>query len=309
MKIYQGYQEINACYPKSIITVGNYDGLHLGHRQIIEAVRDRAKAEKGTSVVYTFKPHPQSFLSPGTQIPLLNTYEEKLKLLEECGIDVVVEEPFGREFSTVSPEKFFREILVKRLCAFAVYVGYDFGFGNNRAGSLELLQKMCSVEGVEVKVFKPLKIGDQICSSSQIRKYISTGDVHLANKLLGREFFYSGHIVKGNGRGRTIGFATANVHTGSNLWIKEGVYATRAVLKGKTYLSVTNIGRQPTFNTDSINPVVMESHLLNFDSDIYGETLDVKFIQRLRDEKKFASIDELVKQINLDIQTAKQYYS
>ncbi len=307
MKIYKGYQEFNACYPKSVVTIGNFDGVHLGHRQIIEAVRDRAKQENGTSIVYTFRPHPQHFLNPNIQVPLLNSYSDKNKILESLGIDLLIEEAFGRDFSTITAEKFFRDIIVKRLCAFAIYVGYDFGFGKDRTGSLAQLEKLCADEGVEFKVFKPLKIGDQICSSSQIRKYIMSGDIKSANALLGQPFFYTGHIVKGNGRGKGLGFATANVHTGSRLWIKEGVYITNAVLKGKKYLSVTNVGRQPTFNTSADVPVVTETHILNFDQDIYGETLEVHFLDRLRDEKKFSSIEELITQIKLDIQTASQF--
>lgn len=288
-----------------IVTIGNYDGLHLGHREIIQSVIDRAKKEKGTSIVYTFRPHPHLALVPNEELQLINTYDEKLDLLREMGVDVVIEEPFSREFSEISPEKFFSDILLKRLSAHAIYVGYDFGFGRNRSGSLDLLKKMCAQESVELHIAKPSKIDGEVFSSTRIREYIKAGAVSAANRLLGREFFYRGLVVRGQNRGHTIGFATANVHTESKLRVKEGVYATWAIYKGQRYMSVTNVGRQPTFNVNADAPVVVETHILDFDKDIYGETLEVRMVERLRDEVRFSGIDELVAQIKKDIETAK----
>ena len=307
MQIFRGYKDVNQNFQDVVLTIGNFDGVHLAHKKIIEKVVARAKALGGTSIVYTFKPHPHRALSPGNQIQLINTYEEKLEFFSKLQVDIVIEEPFSREFSTISPEKFFREILVKHFSTKEVYVGYDFGFGKDRAGSLELLKKLCEDENVVCAVEQPLQIDNVICSSTKIRECIERGEIKMANKLLGREFFYSGLIVKGKGRGRTIGFPTANVHSESKLWVKEGVYATRAVHKGKIFKSVTNVGRQPTFNQDiSLVPIVMETHIFDFDLDIYGETLEVRFVDRIRDEKKFASIDALVDQIKLDSLEAKK---
>lgn len=305
MQVFHGHSEIHQAFKRPIITIGNFDGLHLGHRQIIHAVIDRARKEAGTSVVYTFRPHPHLALTPAENLQLINTYDEKLDLLREIGVDVVVEEPFSRQFSTITPEMFFRDILVKRLSAYAIYVGYDFGFGKNRSGSLELLEKLCKEESIELHVAKPQKTSDQICSSTNIRDHLKSGNVAAANKLLGREFFYRGLVVRGKGRGHTIGFATANVHTESKLQVKEGVYATWAIYNGKRYKSVTNVGRQPTFNRDEAAPVAVETHILDFDRDIYGETLEVRMVERLRDEKKFGGVQELVAQIKLDVQKAK----
>jgi riboflavin kinase/FMN adenylyltransferase len=305
MRVFKGYDEVKQAFPSPILTIGNYDGLHLGHRQIIQSVVDRARKAKGTSVVYTFRPHPHLALTPDEELQLINTYDEKLSLLAELGVDVVIEQAFSREFSTIEPEKFFRDILIKRLSVAVLYVGYDFGFGRNRSGSLDMLEKLCKAEGVELNVAKPLKVGGEICSSSRIREYIKSGDVAAANKLLGREFFYRGLIVRGNGRGHKIGFATANVHTESKLRVKEGVYATRAVIDGKVFPSVTNVGRQPTFNKDAQSPVVVETHILGFDRDIYGSTLEVRMVARLRDEVRFDGIDKLVAQIKIDVEKAK----
>lgn len=306
MQVFRGFSEIHQTFKRPIVTIGNFDGLHLGHRQIIQAVIDRAKKEGGTSIVYTFRPHPHLALTPAEDLKLINTYDEKLDLLREIGVDVVIEEPFSRQFSTITPETFFRDILVKRISAHAIYVGYDFGFGKNRSGSLELLEKLCKTEGIELYVAKPQKMTGEICSSTNIRDHLKSGNVAAANKLLGREFFYRGLVVRGKGRGHTIGFATANVHTESKLQVKEGVYATWAIYNGQRYKSVTNVGRQPTFNRDELAPVAVETHILDFDRDIYGETLEVRMVERLRDEKKFSGPQELVAQIKRDVEKARE---
>lgn len=306
IKIFKGHQEVHQNFSSVVLTIGNFDGLHLGHRQIIESVITKAKSIAGTSVVYTFRPHPQEILGPNNQIDLINTYDEKLMLLSQMGVDIVIEQPFNREFSSTSAENFLRDIIVKKLCPKAIHVGYDFGFGKDRAGSLEVLTKLCKEEDVDLVICKPVKIGDSICSSTRVRECLRSGDVKGANGLLGREFFYRGLVIRGNGRGKKIGFATANVHSDAKLMVKEGVYATRAVHNGKVFESVTNIGRQPTFNLDNPVPVVMETHFLGFDKDIYGETIEVRLVERIRDEKKFSGVDELIVQIGKDIELAKK---
>lgn len=308
MQVFHGYEEINQAFPTPIVTIGNFDGVHLGHRQIIDEVISRARKQHGTAVVYTFRPHPHLALAPDANLQLINTYDEKLDLLAQLGVDVVVEQSFSREFSTIAPERFFSEILVKRLSAHAIHVGYDFGFGKDRSGTLEMLRGFCELEGVELTVAKPLKIDGEICSSSRIRSYIAVGDVAAANKLLGREFFYRGIVVRGNGRGHKIGFATANVKTEGKLQVKPGVFATLAVYKGHVYPSVTNVGRQPTFNKESDAPIAVETHILGFDADIYGEQLEVRMVQRLRDERRFDGVEALVTQIRRDVEAARALF-
>ncbi len=305
MEVLCGYKEIKKNYPNPIVTIGNFDGLHLGHKQIIQTVTKRAKAEKGFSVVYTFKPHPHLAISPNHPLQLLNTYEEKIELLENMGVDLVVEEPFSREFSNITPEKFLSDILLKTLSTKVLYVGYDFKFGNNRTGNLEFLQNFCKKKGIELYIAKPLKVQSEICSSSRIRNYLLEGNVSQANKLLGREFFYRGLVVRGDGRGRKIGFATANVKSENKLSIKTGVYATWAVYQGKVHASVTNVGTRPTFHPEFDAPIVVETHILDFNRDIYGEVLEVRIVERLRDELKFKSIDELIANIKNDIAQSK----
>jgi riboflavin kinase/FMN adenylyltransferase len=305
MKIFRGYHEITQAFARPIVTIGNFDGLHLGHRQIIHDVVERAKKVKGTSIAYTFRPHPHLALTPEEDLQLINTYDEKLDLLASLGIQVTIEEPFSREFSTIAPEKFFSEVLVKRLSPEAIYVGYDFAFGRNRAGTLDLLKRLCKDEGVELHVAKPLKVDGEVPSSSRIRGYLKTGDVAAANHLLGREFFYRGLVVRGKGRGHSIGFATANVRTESKFLIQEGVYATWALHGGRVYSSVTNVGRQPTFNRDGDAPIAVETHILDFDKDIYGEILEVRMVARLREEIKFDGVNSLVTQIKKDVEKAR----
>lgn len=309
MKVFHGYEEVSEAVAAPVLTIGNYDGLHLGHRFIIEAVIERARQLKGTSVVYTFRPHPHLALTPDEELQLINTYDEKLALLDEIGVDVVIEQPFSREFSEVAPEKFFRDILVKRLSAQAIYVGYDFGFGKNRAGNIELLKQCCGMEGIELHIAKPLKIDGEICSSTRIRDYLKAGEVVKANRLLGREFFYRGVVVRGFGRGHAIGFATANVKTESKLRVREGVYATLAVYRDQVFHSVTNVGRQPTFNVGVDSPVAVETHIFDFNRDIYGEVLEVRMIERLRDEVRFDGIESLVRQIKNDVVRAREILS
>lgn len=310
MQIFRGYTQVNQNFHNVVLTIGNFDGIHLGHKKIIKKVIERAKKNKGTSMVYTFKPHPHRALTPGNQIPLINTYEEKLELFDSMGVDVVIEEPFSREFSTNTPEKFFRDILVKRFSTKEIIVGYDFGFGKDRAGSLDVLKNLCMEENVEISVEPPLKIEDIICSSTKVRECIERGEIKVANQLLGRDFFYRGLVVKGNARGRTIGFPTANIHSEGKMWVKEGVYATRTKYNGKLFGSVTNVGRQPTFNEDTrLIPVTMETHIFNFNEFIYGESIEVQFVDRIRDEMKFSGVEQLVIQIKKDSEIAKKIIS
>lgn len=306
MRYFHGYAEVNEAFSRPIFTIGNFDGLHLGHRKIIESVIERAAMERGTSVVYTFRPHPHLALVPSEDLQLINTYDEKVDILKHLGIDVLIEENFSREFSELTPERFVRDILIKQLSARAIYVGYDFGFGRNRGGNLELLKQLGEQEGVEVHVAKPLKIDGEICSSTRIRQYVSDGNVVAANRLLGREFFYRGLIFRGNGRGHKIGFATANLHGDSKLCIKEGVYASWAMWRGQAFPSVTNVGRQPTFNAGVEVPVTIETHILDFDRDIYGDAFEVRFVERLRGEKRFSGAQALVSQIHQDCAAARR---
>jgi len=309
MKIYRGVEQLTESPEHAVVTIGNFDGVHLGHQRIIQLALEKARARGGKTVAFTFKPHPQVALRPQVSLPLLSTYEEKLEILGTLGLDFVIEQPFSREFSTIQPEQFFRDILLRRLNAEAIVVGYDFGFGKGREGHLEVLGKLCEEAGVELTIVQPQREDSEVVSSSRVRSYLLAGDVEQAAKLLGRPFSYKGVVRKGDGRGRTIGFPTANLKLDNKLALPNGVYATQTLFAGKLFPSVTNIGVRPTFTSASPVPdefpAWVETHLLDTEVDLYGSTLTVQFIQRLRSEMKFSGVDALVEQIRRDIDGAR----
>lgn len=310
MKVFHGIQALTQSIQKPIITIGNFDGVHLGHRRIIELAISKARAINGTVVVYTFRPHPQFALRPEANLQLLSTYDEKLELLLKLGVDVIIEEPFSREFSTTGAEQFFRNVLLHKLSAEAIIVGYDFGFGKERQGGLAFLEAFCESAGVELTVVPPMRIEHEIVSSSCIREHLLAGDIATANSLLGAPFFYRGVVRKGEGRGHKIGYPTANTQIENKLTLPFGVYATSTVATGACYPSITNIGVRPTFISSQPElPALVETHLLQTDIDLYGTELEIQFLHRIREERKFAGIDELKAQIAKDISESKVYYS
>jgi riboflavin kinase/FMN adenylyltransferase len=304
METIRGIGALNKALPRVVLTIGNFDGVHLGHQHIIRQAVEKARARKGTAVAFTFRPHPQAALRPGSNVQLLLTYDEKLELLAAQGLDATIEEPFSREFSTVEPQRFFADSILGRLSAEAIVVGYDFAFGKERAGTLQALEEFCKKAGVELTVVPPQRAGDAaVVSSSRIRQHLATGEVDDAAKLLGREFFYRGVVVRGEGRGRKIGFPTANLKIENKLTLPYGVYATWAVLGGKRIPSVTNVGVRPTFQGPPESPelpALVETHLLGTTLDLYGQTLEVRFVKRLREERKFPGIEALKAQIAAD---------
>jgi riboflavin kinase/FMN adenylyltransferase len=307
MEIIGGNQLLEKIFPHVVLTIGNFDGLHLGHQKIIELVLENSRRRKGTAVVYTFRPHPQVALRSAAQLPRLLTYDEKLQLLEKVGLDVAIEEPFTREFSNREPSQFFYEVLLKRLHSELIIVGHDFAFGNGRHGHLEALDRLCKASGVELIVVPPQRILGEVVSSSRIRQCLLQGQVDLAEKLLGRPFFYRGVVMKGAGRGRTLGFPTANLKLEDKLILPYGAYATFARVENELYSSVTNVGVRPTFHSGGVDlPALVETHFYDTSVQLYGAEIEVEFIARLRSEMKFENIEGLKRQITKDIQTAKE---
>ncbi len=317
MERLQGFQQLNRVLPHPVVvTIGNFDGVHLGHRQILDLVVSRARAAGGIAVAYTFRPHPQVALRPGDRLALLSTYDEKAGQIAAAGIDLLVEEPFSREFSTTSPHVFFNEVILRRFSAQEVVVGYDFAFGKGREGSLEVLSEYCREAGVAITVVPPHKVDGEVVSSSRIRLLLGSGHLEDANRLLGREFFYRGVVVRGEQRGRKLGFPTANLRLEDKLVLPFGVYATWAVLDdGQVFPAVTNIGVRPTFqpaasaeeaDAPNLIPALVETHVLDQTLDLYGRTLEVRFAHRLREERKFAGFEALKKQIGLDAAEARK---
>lgn len=307
MVVVKGIESLDFPIIHPVITVGNFDGVHLAHQKIIQLALEKAKARNGVCVAYTFRPHPKVALKPGLQLSLLSTYDEKLELLESLGVDVAIEEPFSREFSTIEPEQFFTDVLLRQLSAEAIVVGYDFAFGKERHGHLDVLAKFCEKAGVELTVVSPQRLEGEVVSSSKVRQYLLAGNIEFANRLLGRNFFYRGVVIRGDARGRKIGFPTANLRIENKLTLPLGVYATWAIHEGKKFPSVTNVGIRPTFQADEHheNQVLVETHILDRTIDLYGTTLEVQFVSKLREEKKFSSIQDLKDQITRDVQNAK----
>ena len=297
-QVFRGVSQVPAALGPTVVTIGNFDGAHRGHQAILRAARAKAQALGVSCAVFTFRPHPQHVLRPASAPPLLLTYDEKLAALSAFGADLIVEEPFSREFSLKSAEDFFENTLKRVLKARAVVVGYDFAFGRERQGSLDRLREWCRQAGIEVEVVAPIEIDQRAVSSSRIRSLYLSGDIEAANALMGRPFGYQGPVVHGDARGRQLGFPTANVKPQDlKLTLPFGVYATWVWVDGQEYPGATNFGIRPMFETAV--PLI-EAHLLGFSGDLYGKNLDIRFVKRLREEQKFETVEALKAQIVRD---------
>jgi riboflavin kinase/FMN adenylyltransferase len=306
MRVYKGMTELSGPPGKSVLTIGNFDGVHIGHQDLLRGVTEHAARIGGVPIALTFRPHPYFVLRPEQAPQLINTYEEKVELLGSYGIQCVIEEPFSREFSNVSPEEFVRKSLVERLDTHVLYLGYDFAFGKARSGSVETLKKLAEESGIEIHVVPARKLGEQTVSSSLVRKSLEEGNIAFVNECLGRKFFLRGLVWRGEGRGRTIGVPTANMQTVQRKYPKVGVYATRTLWRGRWYPSVSNVGYNPTFKGDGNDlPLKIETHLFDFDADMYGDEIQVEFLAFLRAEKKFAGVQELLAQMQEDFVRAR----
>jgi len=285
------------------LTVGNFDGVHLGHRELLRRAVGKAKEEGTVSVALTFTPHPVRYFSPGARFYDITTDEEKASLIAAMGIDVLVVERFDERTGRMSPEEFAREILHKRLCARWMTVGYDFTFGRNRSGSPSLLRKIGSEVGFEVEVVPPVLRGGLIVSSTRIRDLLLGGRVREAEELLCRPYSLSGPVVRGAGRGRKLGFPTANVQFSQELVPLPGVYVVDAQVGGILHRAVANVGFSPTFGENSLG---LEVYLLDVDRDLYGQQIEVRFRDRIRDERKYGEVSDLVRQIEKDVRYARE---
>lgn len=291
---------------RTAITVGNFDGLHLGHQKILHSVRERARATGLRAAVITFDPHPMRVLRPDRAPQMIQTLSQRLAGFEQMGLDAALVLRFDQALSLVSAEEFIERILVGGLRAGAILVGANFRFGHRGAGDVRLLGEFGKRDGFDVEIVPPVEVGGQIVSSTAIRGAVASGDVAGAIPLLGRAFSLTGEIRAGAGRGRTILFPTLNMAPEQELLPKLGVYATESAVSGKTYLSVTNVGTRPTFNGAG---VTVESHLFGFDEILAGGGMEVGFHARLRDEQKFSGPDALRAQIARDIEAARKFFS
>jgi len=289
-----------------VLALGNFDGLHRGHVKIVERIQRGAGERGGTSVVLTFDPHPPRILRPDKAPALLMTKAQKIEALARAGIQGVAVVRFTREMSQWEPETFVRAVLVEWLHVAEVWVGADFLFGRDRSGNFTLLKSLGAQYGFRAEKIDPIRYKDFVVSSTRIRRLVAEGRVDEAGALLGHHYAIDGVVVEGAKRGRDIGFPTANLATENDLLPPHGVYATTVSLDGTVYPSVTNIGQRPTFGDQKATTV--ESHLIGRSMDLYGKTLRLAFVQRLRDERKFPDIETLQDQIAADVRRATRLF-
>lgn len=290
-------------FSRTVVTVGNFDGVHLGHRSILSRVLLRARELECQPVVLTFDPHPLKVLNPQTQLRLLTTPAQKIELLKNAGLSVVVVS-FTREFAAIPARDFVQNYFWERLKVREVVVGHDYRFGFNREGSIELLKEMGQALGFTVQVVWAVEVDSAVVSSSLIRAMLRLGNVREANRLLGRHYGVIGQVVAGKGRGaKLLGVPTANLAPENDLLPASGIYAVWVQKDGGMLPGVANIGTCPTFDNQELS---LEVHLLDFNGDLYGERLQVDFVARLREERRFLSIDDLGAQIRADVAAARQ---
>jgi riboflavin kinase/FMN adenylyltransferase len=305
MEVIRGLDRIPLQYDCSVVTIGNFDGIHLAHQGLLNKVVEEARKRHCSGVVLTFEPHPQKVLHPERRpFYLLTTLEEKLKLIEGLGVDAVILIEFTPEFSKTSAEQFVRSILWDRLHLKSLIIGHDTAFGNRKSGNQDFLRSMGQTLGFDVEAIDAVQLDGIVVSSTSVRHALQEGDVRRAMRLLGRPYNLSGIVVKGYKRGSEIGIPTANIESEKELVPALGVYAVVAEMGGIRHPGVLNIGYSPTFGD---NYLTVEVHLLDFPrEELYGKAINVLFIDRIRDEMKFESPKELVKQIERDIERAKE---
>ena len=306
MVIIRNREEIPAGLASPVVTVGNFDGVHRGHREIFRRVRAAAAELGGVSVVITFIPHPLKVLTPERDFRLITTYAEKERLIAEAGVDYLITLPFSPEFASIPADEFVRGILVGAVGMKRLIIGYDYAFGRNREGDVELLRRLGGELGFDVEVLEQVGDGKTGFSSSMVRERIAQGDMAAVAALLGRYYSVRGKVVHGRHLGRKIGFPTANLETEEELLPRPGVYAVRVEWNLREYDGACNIGDNPTVQGTG---TTVEVHLLDFDGDLYGCTLKVHFIERVREERKFPDLFALMRAIRSDVDNCREILS
>jgi riboflavin kinase/FMN adenylyltransferase len=306
MRLFHGTDNAEIQRP-TVLTLGVFDGLHLGHQLIMRTVVERAQATGAVPTVITFDPHPRAVLHPESSPPLLQTLDQKVEGFGVLGIEQTIVVRFTPEFSMIRAEEFLRDVVKERLHAKEVYLGRGFAFGHNREGNIDLLRRVSNKLGFVADEVPEVRLRNQRVSSSRIRQLLTEGNVNLARRLLGRPYGVEGLIERGAKRGATLGFPTANLHPHNRVIPRNGVYVTGALIVGQWRRSVTNVGLRPTFGGDA-EPSV-ETFVMDWAGDLYGDVLRVRFLHRLRDEQKFSSIAELTAQIQQDVERARSYFT
>lgn len=290
---------------ESVVTIGNFDGIHKGHQVLIEKATEYAKKNNVISTVFTFNNHPVNYFKPNS-IKNIITNNDKIKILKTMGVDYIINIPFDEYMTKISGYDFVKDILIDKLGAKKIIVGHDFTFARNKEGNIDLLKELSKKNGFLLEIVNPVKIDDIRISSSYIRKLILDGKVEDARKYLGRNYKLSGEVIHSKKLGRTIGFPTANISIDENIIIpKVGIYATKVYVNGTIYYGATNVGYNPTVNGKKLS---IETNILEFNDDIYGKIITIEFLERIRDEKKFNGIEELKEQLQKDTKYIYKVY-
>ena len=305
MRLFHGTDNAEIQRP-TVLTLGVFDGLHLGHQLIMQTVVERARELNAVPTVITFDPHPRAVLHPESAPPLLQTLDQKVEGFGVLGIEQTIVVRFTPEFATIRAEDFLREVVKGRLNAKAVYLGRGFAFGHDREGNIDLLRRVSEELGFLADEVPEVQVRRQRVSSSRVRELLAEGKVNLARRLLGRPYGVEGPVERGAERGKQLGFPTANLHPRNRVIPRNGVYVTGALVGGEWRRSVTNVGVRPTF--EAVAEPSVETFVMNWAGDLYGDVIRVRFLHRLRDERKFSSVDELKRQIDKDVERAESYF-
>jgi riboflavin kinase/FMN adenylyltransferase len=305
MKIFRQIEDQRLSLPGSVVTMGNFDGIHLGHQTLIRKTVEDSKEQGYPSTVLTFEPHPLKVLAPERAPLLILSYDDKMALIQSFGVDIVIAQSFDREFASIAADDFVRRLLVDRLKVRKLWVGRDLRFGQSRRGEVNDLVRLAPDGGFQVGVLDPILLQGARISSSRIRQLIQEGRVDEVRPMMGRYHFVSGRVVTGHHRGRDLGFPTANISSPTEVIPLDGIYASLIQIKNQQWLSVSNIGVNPTFGD---GPRTIESFVLDFDSDIYGEPVKLSFVKRIREERKFVMVKDLVAQMHEDVDHAKAIF-
>ncbi|MZH46596.1 MAG: bifunctional riboflavin kinase/FAD synthetase [Nitrospinae bacterium] len=303
MRIIRGTKNITGPIPYPVIAIGNFDGVHVGHQALFRKTAELATENEGTSIAFTFEPHPLKIIAPEKVPPLLTHFKKKMELIESFGINLVICADFTRKFADQQPRDFSKNILFEKIGVKEVVVGFDYAFGRGREGTIPYLKKMGEEFGFKVHVVDPFQVNGQTVSSSHVRELIESGEVEASSQFLGRDYSITGPVVSGYKTGQAIGFPTANIDTSKVQIPGTGVYAVRVVHEDNAHDGVANIGFNPTFNRDRLS---VEVHIFDFNQVIYNHEIEVQFVARIRSEKTFKSADDLVVQIKQDIDKARE---
>jgi riboflavin kinase/FMN adenylyltransferase len=303
MKVHYDLKSFRESLPHPVVTMGNFDGIHRGHQEIFRSLKREAEAKAGTALVITFFPHPLKVLHPDRAPRLITSLQDRVELMECCGVDRVLCIPFDLDFASWDAERFVREILVRKVGTKKVLVGEDFRFGRNREGGLRFLEEKGGSFGFEVQKIEPVRVEGMEISSTRIRQSLQHGRVRESAAMLGRPYNISGTVVTGEKRGKTLGYPTANLATEAELLPPNGVYAVRVVLENERLPAVASLGVKPTFSGRQFS---IEAHIFDFDRDLYGKSMRMEFIDWIREEQSFPDAQALAEQIDRDARQARR---